>query len=332
MGLRDAVVDIAIPVFRRTTFLADAVESVLGQTYDRWQLTIIDNGPGGGDIERAVQPYLADSRVSYKATGEELPLPENWTKAIRRGSAPFVALLHDDDRWHADYLGARVHALESHPECGFAFGESVQIERDGREVLRVPTRFPEGPLPRHALAHWLVRECIITSPTIVVRRAAYDAVGAEFRDVWQYCDWEMWARIAARFPAYYLARSDSDLRRHATTFSVLVQEKPKQLIAMTGAIEAIFEQELDGFEVTPIRRASNRSRILLRAAESIHIGGGWAASRNLYLHSLKAYPPAFFSYTSLRMVARTLLGARLSARFAAVPKLFRRLRAVRRYV
>lgn len=320
----DVVVDIALPVYRRATFVADAIESVLAQNFERWHLTICDNGPGGGDIERAVQPYLTDPRMSYSPTGEELPVAENWTRAISHGSGPYVALLHDDDRWHPNFLRARVEALESHPECAFAFGEYVHIENGGAEVARVPTRFPEGPLSREVLAHWLVRECIVAPPAILVRRSAYEAVGARFNGDWHYCDWEMWARIAARFPAYYLARNDSDFRRHPTTYTLARRENPTRLIAMLDGIEALFRDEIEGFEVSRLDRARNRSRLLLRASDSVHPGGGWRVSRRLYLRSLRLYPPTFFRYTSLRMVVRTLLGPRLSDVVARGLRFFRR--------
>jgi glycosyltransferase involved in cell wall biosynthesis len=308
----DVAVDVAVPVFRRATYIAEAIESVLAQTFEDWSLTICDNGAGGGAIEAAVEPYLSDRRVSYRPTGEELAIAENWTRAINQGAAPYVALLHDDDRWHPGFLRARVDALESNRECAFAFGDYVHVEGDGMEVDRSPIRFPEGPLTREVLADAFARECIVKPPTVLVRRSAYEAVGARFSGEWKYCDWEMWARLAARFPAYYVALQDSDFRRHESTQSVVGREQPAQFIAMLDSIESMFRREVEGFELSRVDRARNRSRMLLTAARDVHPSGGWRASRHLYLRSLATYPPAFFSLTSLRMVAHTVLGRRLS--------------------
>jgi glycosyltransferase involved in cell wall biosynthesis len=308
--LDDAVVDVAIPVYRRTTFLAEAIESVLAQDFRRWRLRICDNGAGGGEIARVAQAYLGDPRVSYDPTGVELNLPQNWTRAISLGTAPFVALLHDDDRWHPTFLGARVDALQAHPECAYAFGEVVQIEVDGTELFRMTPRFRQGVLSRAVLADALVQGCAVSTPSVVVRRAAYDEVGPAFTEQWQYCDWEMWARMATRFPAYFLAANDSDLRRHASTYSLAVHQPPDELISMVEDFEARFRTSIDGFELAPLTRARYHSRILLSSAEAIHQGGGWKLSHELYLSAIRTYPPTALRRGSLRMIGRSVLGSR----------------------
>jgi glycosyltransferase involved in cell wall biosynthesis len=307
----DGLVDVAIPVYRRASYVAQAIESVLSQTHEAWSLTIFDNGPGGGEIEAVVSPYLSDRRISYRPTGEELPQAENLTRSINHGSAPFVALLHDDDRWHPDYLRARVEALTARPECAFAFGEFVHIEGDA-EIDRSPIRFRQGPLPRALLAEWFTRECVAKPPTIVVRRSAYEAVGARFRAEWAYCDWEMWARLAARFPAYYVARQDSDFRRHPSTQSATARVEPEQFVEMLDSIEATFRREIEGFRPSRLARARSRALTLMSAARDVHPGGGWRASRALYARALREYPPVVFSSTSLRMIAHAVIGRRLS--------------------
>src|SRR5688500_12992901 len=103
----DARVDVAVTAYRRATYLREAIESILGQSYSGWALRICHNGVGGGPIEEAARAYLDDPRISYLTTGRELPLAESWTNAIRQGTSPYVALLNDDDRWHPTFLETR---------------------------------------------------------------------------------------------------------------------------------------------------------------------------------------------------------------------------------
>jgi glycosyltransferase involved in cell wall biosynthesis len=320
----DVVVDIAIPAYRRATYIAEAIESVLAQTYDRWRLTVCDNGPGGGEIEQAVRPYLSHPRVSYVASGQELSLAENWTRAINQGTGPYVALLPDDDRWHRGFLGARVEALAAHPECGFVFGEWVQVDEHGNEIARSSVRFAEGVVSREVLAHWLTRQNIVVDPTIVIRRSAFQAVGAAFDPAWHYADWENFARLAARFPAYYLAKNDCDWRRHTQAITFTKREKPEQLLAMVAHLERVFARELDSFRPGRLERARNRSRILLHSAGDVHGAGGWRRSGALYRRALREYPPSVFEVTSLQMLAHTLVGRRVSRAVAQVARFLRR--------
>jgi glycosyltransferase involved in cell wall biosynthesis len=320
----DVVVDIAIPAYRRATYIGEAIESVLAQTFDRWRLTVCDNGPGGGEIEQAVRPYLSDPRVSHTPSGAEISLAENWTRAIRQGTGTYVAILSDDDCWHPDFLGARVEALAAHPECGFVFSEWVQIDEHRNEVERSPVRFGEGVVSREVLAHWLTRQNIVGETTVVVRRSAYCAVGAAFDPAWHYTDWAMWARLAARFPAYYLARQDSDWRRHAQAVTFTRREEPEQLLAMADHIERMFVRELDGFRPGRLERARNRSRILLNSASDVHRAGGWRRSGALYRRALREYPPSIFEVNSLQMLAHTLVGRRVSRAVAQTGRFLRR--------
>ena len=211
--------------------------------------TICDNGPGGGDVERTVQRYLHDPRVSYRAAGRDLTLAENWTNALNQGTAPYVAVFNDDDRWHPDYLRARVEALDAHPECGFAFSECVLIDEHGVELLHAPVRAPNGVLSQLQAAQWFVWTNPVVPPAVLTRRSACEAVGAFFDDAWQYCDWELWGRLIARFPVYYLARRDNDFRRHAAAYTYSEREPPEKLLDMFDHLARTFARGVEGFEL-----------------------------------------------------------------------------------
>lgn len=312
----DVVVDIGITAYKRATFVRDAIDSVLAQTFDRWLLTIYENGPGGGEIEDAVRPYLSDPRVSFQPSERQLPFADNWTRAIRAGSGRYVALLHDDDRWHDDFLRRRVEALDANPECGFAYSEWVQIDEHGNEISRSPIRSADGALEQGDLARQLVERNPIGGSTTLVRRSAYEAVGFAFDGRWFYCDWEMWARLVARYPAYYVARQDNDFRRHASANSFVSPEDPERLLAMMDHVERVLTEGVGDFDLSRVDRARTRSIILLQAASAAHRGGGWKDAATLYRRALRQYPPTVFTRMSLSMLARSLLGRRGSRAIA----------------
>jgi len=318
--MTDVVVDVAMPAYRRATFIGEAIESVLSQSHASWRLTVCDNGPGGGEVERAVEPYLADPRIAHLVTGRDLPLAENWTKALNAGASPYVALLNDDDRWHPDFLGVRVEALERHPECGFAFGEWMQIREEGRVAGMAATRHAEGVLDRSLLAEWFTRENPLAPSTALLRRSALAQVGSFFDARWYYCDWEMWARLSARFPCYYVARQDSDFRRHGEANTYVSQDEPAGILALTDHLERLFRQEVPGFGLSRRERARARSQILLHSAMAAHQSGGWHASSALYRQALLEYPPALFGARSRSILAGTLLGRRLSHTLRALKR------------
>ena len=223
-----SAVDVGIPAYRRPRYIVEAIESVLAQTTDAWTLSISeDGGVGSGAVRDAVRPYLDDPRVTYRAMPERVGQSANWTSLIRSGSAPYVALLHDDDRWQPEFLARRVAFLEEHPECGLVSACAREIDEHGEPIGMFRYRLREGVLTPDELVPRLVRaraNIIGHPPSILVRRAAYEAVGAVFRDVyWE--DYDMWFRIAVKFPIGHVDVCDSDYRIHTDSLTGEAKQK-----------------------------------------------------------------------------------------------------------
>src|SRR4051794_39369985 len=170
-------VDIGIPTYGRPRYVVEAVESVLAQTLGDWRLTISEDGPATDAVVRAIDPYLQDQRIHYTWTDEHVGAARNLTRLVREGAAPYVALLHDDDLWGPRFLEHRVAFLDEHPSCGLVCSGSTVIDGDGRTVRVTPPRVsaPAVLQPAELIAA-MVRRNMVPTPTVVVRRAAYDAV------------------------------------------------------------------------------------------------------------------------------------------------------------
>ena len=176
-AMTQPIVDVGIPTHGRPRYLREAVESVFAQTYDRWQLTVSENGPGGDEIRAILAPFLADPRVRLVATGASVTPAQNATNAVQSGSAEYVAVLHDDDRWDPGFLERRVGFLEANPSCGFVFSHCNYIGAEGNAAIPFATGLREGIQPRAEFLRSLYRRSVIAMPTVLSRRVAYDAVG-----------------------------------------------------------------------------------------------------------------------------------------------------------
>ena len=121
-------VDIGIPTLGDSPYLVETIESVFAQTHTEWTLTISENGPGLPSVRRELEPFLSDPRVHHLITGQKLGRGSNHNVLIRRGSAPYVGIVHDDDRWHPDFLERRVAFMEEHPTCGFVYSGHIVID------------------------------------------------------------------------------------------------------------------------------------------------------------------------------------------------------------
>jgi glycosyltransferase involved in cell wall biosynthesis len=227
------LVDIGLPAYRRPEFIAEAIESVLAQTYTNWRLVVSENGEGGGEVEAAVRPYLSDPRIAYSATGENLGPAGNWTRVLRAGSAPYFTLIQDDDKWDPSFLATRVEYLERHRECAFVYAGERKMDQHGRPIIfeltpALPGRDVADVLPAgiyqpreyvRAMYHYKIggiHPPSICSLGVMSRRTCLEAVGAVFDENFPFLYWdvELYMKMAIRFPVGFMAIKDATQRIH----------------------------------------------------------------------------------------------------------------------
>lgn len=305
-------VSVGITAYQRAAFLPFALASVLEQSFAALEVVVSNNGASEA-VAEAVSPYLQDRRARHMPLPDVVSMAANWTNALTVGSGEYVAILNDDDLWDTSFLAARVAALDAHPECGFAFSPWRLIDVDGAEIARSQPVFAEGVVSRSVLARQFVRRNLLVPSTILLRRSAVEAVGPRFDDRWHYTDWEMWARVASRFPAYYLPTVDNSTRRHPDAVTVTSIEHPGPLIATVAHIEEMMTANVDGFRLGWFERRRGRATALLETARQSQLTAGWRACRPAYLRALRYWPPGLLSRPSLGIIAASVLGDRVSS-------------------
>ncbi|MBX9625704.1 MAG: glycosyltransferase [Gemmataceae bacterium] len=185
-------VSVLMPVYNAGPYLAEAVESVLGQTFGDLELVAIDDGSTDGSGAVLDRFAAADPRVRvvHQPNGG---LVAALTHGYSLCRAPLVARMDADDVSLPGRLAAQVAHLEAHPDCVLVGTQIVLIDPDGRELRRTafPTDHPAA--DRHQLFGW---GSVIAHPTAVYRRSAYDAAGGYTADTYPAEDFDLWLRMA----------------------------------------------------------------------------------------------------------------------------------------
>ena len=147
------LVTVILPTFERATYLREAIDSALAQTYGDFVLSIGDNSRTH-DTELVVKEY-DDPRITYRRHPENLGQQGNWLWLIENASTPYVASLHDDDVWCPDFLEKTVPVIDADPTVSMVFADYELIDGDGRflaeETAALTARshrdvLPAGPL------------------------------------------------------------------------------------------------------------------------------------------------------------------------------------------
>jgi glycosyltransferase involved in cell wall biosynthesis len=128
------LISIAMPVRNNRATLELAVRSIQEQTYENWELLLIDDGSTDGTIERARRCAAADPRIRFFADGRALGLPDRLNQAISLSRGPFFARMDGDDVAYPERLARQLAYLRTHPTIDLV-GASVIVFDDGGAAL-----------------------------------------------------------------------------------------------------------------------------------------------------------------------------------------------------
>ncbi len=120
-----AMVSVIVPFHNAEAFLAETVRSVLEQTYQSWELHLVDDGSVDGGPDIAHRFTQIDSRISYvRATDRRLGISATRSVGLRRARGDLVALLDSDDVWFSGKLEEQVELLAANPDVALLYGRS----------------------------------------------------------------------------------------------------------------------------------------------------------------------------------------------------------------
>jgi glycosyltransferase involved in cell wall biosynthesis len=204
------LVTVAVPIWNAERFLAEAIESVIAQTWPDWELLLADDG----STDRSPEIARSYAERSPGRGGKILCLEhpgqanrgESATRnlGLRAGKGDLFAFLDADDVWLPEKLERQVPLLLARPEAGWLYGNTQYWFEDAGRDFAPPLGLPSGTLvePPHLLTRFLRREAAVPCTCgLLVRREAVERTGGfdeSFRSM--YADQVFYARLALTAP------------------------------------------------------------------------------------------------------------------------------------
>ena len=209
-----------IPTCEPDHRLRETLVSVLAQARldGPRQIAVVDDASRAVDVAAIVASVPGSEGVEIHYGEQRLGLAGNWNRAIALARGELVHLLHQDDHVSEGFYAAVDRGFRSAPAIGMAFCRTRIVDGRGRWI-KTNSRLAWRP---GILADWLPRIAErqrVQTPSAVVSRAIYAAVGGYRHDLAQAVDWEMWVRIAAAGPVWYEPRTLATYRRHESSES-----------------------------------------------------------------------------------------------------------------
>lgn len=183
-------VSVIIPTYNTTEYIGEALDSVLAQTFQDYEIIVINDGsPDTDELERVLEPYR--ERIIYLKQ-ENLGVSAARNAGIRVARGTLIAQLDPDDLWEPDYLAFQVEAMHSDPTLdvlypnGLIFGDGPDA---GCKLMDVCAS--EGEVTFESL---VTQRCIVQSYCIA-RRETFIRVGMYDESLRCSEDFDLWLRI-----------------------------------------------------------------------------------------------------------------------------------------
>ncbi len=210
-------VTVCMPAYNNARFLAEAIESVLKQSFERFELLIIDDCSTDGTREIVGAYAAADDRIVFRGNPLNLGMVENWNACLQEAQGEYVKYLFGDDLLASpDALQKMVAVLDA--------DKSVSLVASARYLIddrSVKTGTASGFSGNIVVAGpGTINRCLFTQknligePSVVMFRKSQAARGFDCRYS-QFVDLEMWFYLLEQGRFAYLTEPLASFRVHA---------------------------------------------------------------------------------------------------------------------
>jgi len=190
------MVSVIIPTFNRAILLKKAIESVLSQTYEDFELVVVDDG-SEDDTTALVSSFAG---VRYIRQDNKGPAAAR-NLGIKESAGDLVAFLDSDDWWDREKLAAQVHEMQQNPSFIISHTHEVWY-KNGRLLNQ---RKKHEKFPGYIFDKCLAL-CVVSMSTAMVRRGLFDKIGL-FDEGLPCCeDYDFWLRTGVKHPFLLIDR------------------------------------------------------------------------------------------------------------------------------
>ena len=221
------LVSVVMVVCNADRFLAEAIESILSQTFREFEFIIVDFG--STDKSRSIISSYAggDSRVKFH-TISKCALAEARNAGCFLAQGRYIAIMDADDVSVPDRLKWEFAFMEENPEVGLLGGLTDWVDATGKSL-----RIDHLPAEDREIRAALESRCPFIQPTVLIRREAFALVGGYRTMFSQAEDYDLWLRIAEHFKCGNLKHVVLKYRIHP--YQISMRKRTQQTLCVLAA-------------------------------------------------------------------------------------------------
>lgn len=195
-------VSVIMPVYNAERYVAEAIDSILGQTYKDFEFIIINDGSTDGSLQ-LIKSYK-DPRI-HIISRKNKGLVASLNEGIKLARGDYIARMDADDVSYSERFAAQVKFLDEKRSVDLIGAQITTIDEGGKSIDKIISK----PVEPRDIQLLLGHGSIIAHPTVMLRRSALVKVGGYNQKYWPAEDFDLWQRMAlqgmlANLPAVLL--------------------------------------------------------------------------------------------------------------------------------
>jgi glycosyltransferase involved in cell wall biosynthesis len=211
-------VSVVIAAYNCRDFILETISSVINQTFQSWELIIVDDC--SSDDTSEIIASLSDNRIRTIRLDKNSGLPAKPRNiGIQAAKGEFIAFLDHDDIWSPEKLKIQINCLRKDPEAAL-IACPLKISSPDRKYNNTKTT----PMRKHQAGYLydkLLQYNFIACSSVVVKASVLDEIGLFDEDprVSAAEDWDLWLRIARRYKTTFIPQTLGTYRMHGSGLS-----------------------------------------------------------------------------------------------------------------
>ena len=185
------IVSIVLPCYNGADFLAQSIDSVIGQTFTDWELILVNDCSSDNSLEIMQQYAEKDSRIRIINNENNLKLPGALNRGFREAKGKYLTWTSHDNRMAPSMLEEFVNYLDTNPGKGLVTACYAAFSlKTGEQLYEVHHPDPQLYLPLY--------NCVCYA--FMYRREVLETVGDYDTSLFLVEDYDYWVRIWQKYP------------------------------------------------------------------------------------------------------------------------------------
>ena len=267
------LVSIVIPSYNHAHFLGQALQSILDQTYSKWEVIVIDNY--SSDRTRCLIKKYIDPRISFHQINNHGVIARSRNIGIGLAKGEWIAFLDSDDWWETDKLEICLKKIDTQTDLIY---HDLKIFSQGFRLWK-PRKIKSRQLQRPITHDLLVNGNGIATSSVMVRTKLIRSIGGmdERPEMAAAEDYNTWLRLSKLTNGFkYCAYSLGYYRIHGQAIS-----KKDMTIPWRYAVAEFID------ELTPLQKLGFEADVRYAKARFLYTQGDYSAARADLLYALR---------------------------------------------